>query len=462
MSKVSFIGEFEIADKELREKFNRLKQFQNQPKKYGKINLPEDFDTMDFNIYRGIDGMIYDDLDLSKYDTTNIIYVNRDTGNDETGTGTSDTPFKTIKAALNYIATLEGETYKIVCQTYRFFRNEFYTETQASSMYTMNKNIIIEPEDSTKRILVSTDQSNLTWTKQSNGVWLTNRSSVYKIYDMSEKDGFGCFKELQKVDYLEDCVNTRNTYYINGSSVYLNTKDGEMPTIDTYLMTLVLYIGGLSLENNNFLRLKNIDFYPAGVIHLQNGSTNFENTLICENVRIFGNNSQNAFDIDNIKKVYMLECVCGKSYMDGFNYHYQGMTSEEIKKCFVYERNCISYENGLKYDETICNCSTTHEGIKSLRVNGIYQNSNGPVIADINDPYSILYNCKIIQEYDRKALSFESTDDALTGKAILVDCESVQYQDLSLNGTTGFNIELKNFYGNYANESLNISEYKEV
>lgn len=464
-SKLSLNGnEYIVKDEQARNNIDSLKlknKFQDKPLKYGKLSLPSDF-AIPFNLYRGLDGKITDDLDLSKYDSNNIIYVNRDTGYDGNATGLVDKPFKTIRAALDHIKTLEGDTYKIICQTYRFFRNDFYFETKTNATYVMNKNIIIEPEDPTKQIIVSTDQADLTWTQQDSGVWLANRSSVYKVYDMSKKDGFGMFKELTKAESLSECIATRNSYYLENTSVYLNTKDGSIPTTDTYLIPLGLYVGGMSIENNTFLRLKNIDFYLANVLHFTNASSNFENTFICENVKTFGTGTQNGFDIDNIKNVYLLECVTGYNYMDGFNYHYYDMSVNDIKKCFIYERNCVSFENGLNYDENNCNCSTTHEGVMCLRVNGIYQNSKGPVIADVNSPYSILINCKISQDYNELATAFLNNVDDVSGKVIFIDCECLQVQDLSLTGDDGFNIELKNFKGNYINDSLNISEYMEV
>ena len=434
-------------------------QFKNQPLQYGKLKLPNEFNNINFNLYRDIDNKIYDDLDLSNYDTNNIIYVDFDNGSDETGSESN--PFKTVKGALNYINTLNGNYYKIICKTYRFCRNEFYDEGLTSNEYTMLKSVVIEPEDMNKRILVSIDQRNLIWSNQGNGVWKTSRSKVLDVYNLKNKDVYGMYEKFIKVNTLEECQNINKTWYISGSDLYIHSN--EEPTIDKYLIKLALPIISFNIHNNNFLRLKNIDFYVANKILFKNDTTNFENSLICENVNIFGCANANGFNIDNIKKAYLLNCKTGDNLRDGFNYHYTNIPVSSMNNAIVYEINCVSFNNGLNDTNNTNNCSTIHEHGRIIRCNCLYQNSKKVCIADINSPKVLMINCSVNQQFnDSTYIGYQfQDDDSQDGIAYLIDCKCLTKRNLNIEGTNNFKVRLKNFDGNYENNDLDIQQYNE-
>lgn len=438
---------------------NEFNEYTNKPLQYGKINLPSEFNDIKFNLYRDIEGKIYDDLDLSSYNTNNIVYVDFDNGDDSTGSGAS--PFKTIKGALTYINTLAGNNYKIICKTYRFSRNEFWNEQQANEEYTMQKSIVIEPEDPTKRILVSTDQRNLTWTNLGGGVWQTSRSSVKNVYNLQKQNGFGMYEKFTKVNSLEDCQGTLKTWYQSGSNLYVHSN--EEPVYDKYLITLSLPIISFNIHNNRFLRLKNIDFYPARRIMFQNNSSDYENSLICENVRIFGSIDYNGFSTDNIKNVYIINCVTGDNFRDGFNYHYTNTPSNVMQNAIIYEVNSISFNNGFEDVNETNNCSTVHEHARIIRCNNIYQNSKTRCIADIESPRVLMINCTINQETQNyRGIEFQDqVAGSGEGIAYLIDCKCLINRTLNIEGTDNFRVRLKNFKGNYKNSNLDIQLYTE-
>lgn len=437
-------------------KFNN---YTNKPLQYGKLTLPTEFNNIGFNLYRDNDNKIYDDLDLSSYETNNIVYVDYDNGDDSTGSGSN--PFKTIKGALTYINTLAGNYYKIICKTYRFARNEFWNETQANEEYTMQKSVIIEPEDMTKRILVSSDQRNLTWTNQGGGVWLTSRGGVTGVFNLQKTDGTGMYEKFTKVNSLEDCQANSKTWYLSGSNLYVHSN--EEPTFDKYIIRLGLSIVSFNIHNNRFLRLKNIDFYPSRRIVFQNNSNDYENALICENVRIFSCSDWNGFSTDNIKKVFILNCVTGDNLRDGFNYHFPDTPLSVMESSLIYEVNCKSFNNGLDDVNDTNNCSTVHEHARIIRCNNVYQNSKTRCIADIGSPRVLMINCDInqtIQNY--RGLSFQDeVAGSGEGIAYLIDCKCLIKRTENIDGTDNFRVRLKNFKGNYINNSLNIELYEE-
>ena len=196
-------------------------------------------------------------------------------------------------------------------------------------------------------------------------------------------------------------------------------------------------------------------------MQFKNTGASYENALICENVGIYGQSEDNGFTVSNVKTVIMKDCRTAENYLDGFNYHFPNMTSE-ISSTIVYENGCKSSRNGLTYDRDICNASTIHEGANIIRVNGVYQTSKGPVIADINSSHTYMNHCLINQTLNKKAIDFEDETGAEgTGRAYLVDCQCSQTQTLSIEGSDNFNVQLKNFRGNFENEDLNISLFTE-
>ena len=443
------------------QKLMKFNQYTNQPLMYGKLNIPSEFNHYNFNLIRNYDNTIDDNLDLSSYDTSNILYVDRDNGNDSNN-GAEATPKKTIKGALTAITSASGNNWKIICKSYLFLRNEFINEITGSDTYDMYKNIVIEPYDKTKKIVVCTAQENLSWSSDGNGVYHATRSSVWDVYDMTDTDVYGVYKKVPQVGTLTECQNTVNSYYKSGSTIYIHTKSGSAPTITTYMINLALSTGCFNIRNNLWLRLRNIDFYVSGYMDFHNASSNYENTLICENVGMYYCGDNNGFSVNNVKNVYMINCKTGYNLRDGFNYHFTAMPTETIKKSIIYEKNCIGFENGINDVNFTNNCSTIHEGANIIRVNGVYKNSKGPVIADINSSNTMLINCGVNQEIDNYAIQFQDTTAGSgVGRAYLIDCKCLQHQVLSLSGTNDFNIKLKNFKGNYENDDLNISLYNE-
>lgn len=446
------------------QKLLKFNEYTNKPLKYGKLNYPTEFSDIPFNLYRDNDNKIYDDLDLTSYDTTsNIVYVDYDNGNDTTH---ENATFKTIKGALTYINARTGNNFKILCKTYRFCRGEVWNESGDNTTFVTNKNIVIAPYDETKRIMIAPEQRGLSWNNEGGGVWSTTRAGVTGMYNLQVTDGFGMHPALTKVDSLEDCQSTVESWYLSGSTLYVHTRGNLQPTFERYMVRLGLHTFDVDLNGNHFLRLRNIDFYPSAHIGFRNSSSSsYESTAIMENVRIYGTNDNNGFSFVNVKYVYVLNCVTGENLRDGFNYHYDDLPSAQITASYVYEKNTTSFRNGLNDTNHNNNCSTIHEGGRIIRVNNVYQNSKGPIVADIGSPRVLMINCNVTQEISGSsfnlAYDFLDATGSNSGIAYLIDCTSNQYQTLSLNGSENFKIRLKNFKGNYENSDLDIQLYNE-
>ena len=451
------------TDEENIQKLQKFNEYTNKPLRYSKLDISNYFPYLDFNLYRNLDGTIKSDFPFIKYETTsNILYVDRDSGNDSND-GSSQNPLKTIKGALDKITSLGSDTtYKIICKTYRFFRNEFYTGT-SSIFYNLTNNVIIEPEDSSKMIDIGTDDEVLTWSQYNEtSTWYTTRSSVANIFNRRYVDGYGMYKEIKKCDTLDECLSTRDSYYISGSQLYLHTENGEIPTNSRYLIALAVTAGNFNLNGNHYLRLKNLNIYsPARVALWNNDTANIESRLICENVNLWHCNNNNGFNIDNVKYVFMKNCKTGYNQRDGFNYHYTTMAQSDVEKSYVYEENCESYENGFRYTTANCNASSIHEKGNIIRVNGIYQNSFGPVIADIDSSKTLMIHSKVYQKLNTSYPFNFGNNENSGGFAILCDIECIGYNSVDIYSSDEFDVRLKNFKGNYENSNLNITLYEE-
>lgn len=445
---------------------NTFNEFTNEPLRYSKLDISSIIPQLDFNLYRKVDGSITSDFNYDKYYATSpqyLLYVNRDSGNDSTGDGSSANPYKTIKKAIDAANNGSESTYRIICQTYRFYRDEF---TVVDSSYSeITKNIIIEPDDLSKTILVATQQASLSWTQEEGSTYKATRSGVvYVLNTANGRDGYGAYRKITQCLTLDECKATPDSWYQSGSTVYIHTNTGSAPD-SRYIPCLSLSACRFNITGNVFLRLRNFEIYTSDPCVFRNLSTNYDNRLILEHISIYNSRSDtlgNGFAIENIKYCILKNCKTAYNRRDGFNYHYADMPSSDIQASYVYEENCESYENGLNDTNSNNNASTMHEGGHIVRVNGIYQTSKGPVIADVDSSTTYMSHCKVYQGYQGNySFNFQNASGQTNGKAVLCDIEALGNQALDITGHTGFDVRLKNFKGNYTSSQVTISHYQE-
>ena len=176
----------------------------------------------------------------------------------------------------------------------------------------------------------------------------------------------------------------------------------------------------------------------------------------------FHRGATNSFSAEGKYSVYLYNCIADYGSADNFNYHTFDNNS------LVVEINCIGYKAGYnKITATSTasnNCSTAHEGLNVLRVGCQYWDSEGSIVADINNCYSIniscsAKNCKESTTGYKTSYLFQNTSPGRDGitKKYLIDCfgggENVKYGIVGQNDTF-----INNFNGNinFKNEeSLN-------
>ena len=102
----------------------------------------------------------------------------------------------------------------------------------------------------------------------------------------------------------------------------------------------------------------------------------------------------------------------------------------------------------------------------SYKFNGAsidYTKTKSIAIADIDSSKTMMINCEVNQFTNNyHAYRFDDeVEGSGVGRAYLIDCTALQKRTLSIEGTEDFNVQVKNFHGNYENSDLNISLYEE-
>ncbi|WP_373737258.1 hypothetical protein [Jeotgalibaca porci] len=468
----------QLAQKANKEKLESL-AYNTTSKKFGKISLPTDFNSKGIQLSRTVDGKVVHNVDINYknkvYDET--IYFDTDTGDDETGNGSKSTPYLTLAKAFSVVESSSNKTFKIVGKG-RIFRDESYNGGTLNWIPTFtNKTVYLFGDNDGDSLVVSNAQSStrvggygvlnnpLAWTAHNN-IWRTSRALTTNVVDLKNKDFYGIGIPLKNVNTLTECESTPNSYFIYGSIVYVNTYDSRKPDDDDLLVCAYTPLFNVKLSSSKLV-LENIDFYGGNNMQ-HDGSCYVEgdinSTLIGINCKASGGNltnnntgtnyhgTTNAFTVRDIGLSMMFNCGIGYVRRDGFNYHYYGISTENIRDCLAFEYNCYGHETGYQDANTNNQYSTMHEGSNVLRVNCVGHDTGGAGIEDIGDAYSILVDCHMahskITTESSYSTGYRFHGVAGTGKAILINCTN-NNSSWDITGSSGFPVAIQQgFIGN--------------
>jgi hypothetical protein len=404
----------------------------NQPIKYGEIDLPSDFRTLPFGLYRKQEGYIQHNADFNQFKTGTTYYVNVTTGNDTTGDGTSGLPYKTIAKALTVISGGADGNYVIKVQSTRFNRDQ----TCPTNLTLTNKTVAIIPDTGVDRILMNNGQSGLSWTADGTGTWKATRSGVYTVYDLRKKDAYGVPYPLDFKPSLAECQATPNTWYSDNVTVWVHPSDNLVPNDNNFIIGLGTLLFTATLLGTSKLYFENCDLIGGNVTTLINFKGDATGATVvgevwANNCKFVGGANKkpeitpqgNCITVENIKSTYFFNCLSAYGNLDGFNYHYVNVPLANRRDCLAFEYNCVSYKHGLRDLGSSNNATTAHEGVCTLRIGSVGYKCPGPLCADVNDCYSILYDCDMHDQFDTNDNGFYFSGTANSGaKAILNNC----------------------------------------
>lgn len=400
---------------------------------YGEIKLPSDFPALPFFLYRDNDGRIKHSHDMNQYklNLTATYYVSKSTGLD-TNNGTSEaTPLKTIKAAYAKIGSNQSKNYLIVVLDSSIF---MYDEFHSSGGFYIRTGtrVYITTKNPLDRIISTSGVAGLTWTATggyTNVYQTTHTANLDKFIDLriSNRDYKGLPKPYKKVNSIAEVNANVGSYYVNGMTIYVKTIDGVQPDN----IELLGCVGGYNtrhvFDDGTTLVLENVDCF-SGNFYTESPGALKTATLITNNCRS-AISIGNGFGSGNLKRTYHFNGVVGYVKADGFNYGYSLTDSAKRREYLSFEYNCTAYECGFEATTDVNNASTTHDGVCILRVGTTGYKCKGPVCADVNGSYSILYDCNfrdsVAVSSGNHAYTFNNVSAVQAGKATLINCSGI-------------------------------------
>jgi len=316
------------------------------------------------------------DITSNKLKGGTTYFVDANNGSDSNNGLSKEQPFLTISAA--YSKMKDNDTLMIAEGNY--FR---------SLPSYMNKSINLIGETNNVNIIMA---DNPNWSKVSgyNNVYSFNRSSTDSVINLS--DG----STLDKVENISDVDAKKGTWYTDGTKVYINTYDkveNYVPLISAYNFRSNSLSNDIYFENLNF-------FGGKSCVQLELSSNNSVYFNKCTfNNAAYGYNGLTILGGNNIVSK---DCTAAYNGFDGFNYH---VSSAGVKP-FIIEINCKGFMNGTDKGSAgfkSNNGSTIHDGLKCIRVNGIYARNDGGNVADVGEgTESWNLGCAAFESYQGK------------------------------------------------------------
>nr|DAE30055.1 MAG TPA: hypothetical protein [virus sp. ctE0n6] len=406
-------------------------------------NKPNEFS--DFPITILTDGYnFHTTFDVANFKHTGgkIYYVDPINGNNGNDGLTESTAVKRVYQA--YTLCSDGDTIILLDGTYS--RDTWFTTTVANNV--INKSINIIAKNKGKVTVKSADDHTFTKVGETN-VYSTNRGNVLTAIDIRGVANKITF-ELTRVTSLQECTDTENTWFQDGSTFYVHMFDNIAPNNNNLIVGLstgvALINSTCSLQSIN-LYVEGINFIggTVGTVHIRNSSTNLYPKFYAKDCQFKHGFSNPTASKDGISLLgcqgFFENCEVAFASKDGFNYHaYNGVVSNGI------EINCKGYCNGIGWEDLTCNGSTMHDGGKIIRINGRYYNNQGANVADVSDgTVSLNLGCLA---YDSLAKSKNGYDADFTtqqsgAKMYLDNCKAFGSY-YSIRAVKGSTIELNN------------------
>jgi hypothetical protein len=393
---------------------------------YGFFEQPSDFTpVLPCNFYRDASGDIQHDMAFTGYIGGTEIYVNQVTGNDSTGDGTSGAPYKTLTKAFNVVAAGASGSYQIIVKS-----DTIFTRDEMIGTITLTDKIVsLRPDNTSGRIIATCQQTGLSFSADDN-TWKATRSNCYTIFDRINVDSEGKYTPYVCKATLAECKATAKSWYTDNTYIWINNDSESAPTVDDTCINVSAITPAITLAGTSKLYFKNLDMYIgsslAGLQLIGTIATGeAAGEAVFDNCGFFGGNLRvdqvdyaNAFYSQNVKLVYMFNCIGAYAKRDGLGYHFANVDADKRRNCFILEYNCKGYSNGHLMTTNMDNATTCHEGVNILRI-GTQGDGKDIPLADVGGCYSICIDCYMANAGISSGTYY--FDGA--GKAILITAE---------------------------------------
>lgn len=330
---------------------------------------------------------------------TNTIWVSASRGNDTTGNGSYATPYAGFKKALTTIGTGVATTINVEGGYYHRGTGPNGTSADADI------NVFAWGD-----VVFSAAYEALTWSAHTvPGVYKTTRSTVAAVRDCTRIGSFGEEQELTNVPTLTLCEATPNSWYSDGTTLYVHRNDGVMPTNGAFISNTKVFaeldngwISGVASGTKRRHVYSGIIFEGG-----RDGAYRSSGTLASAACEVIfdrctfryaacapgneGTRAPNGLSNVGLALCISHKCVAYANRADGFNHHLGPANAKDPR--FV-EIDCLSYGNGWNNGVENFNGFTSHEAARGLRVNCVAWWNIGPEFADIDNSASWNIGCK--------------------------------------------------------------------
>ena len=329
------------------------------------LNFTEKNHLLNDKIFTDGKGNFKTNIDMNDYKLSGgkTYYIDVEKGNNSNDGLSKNAPMQSFRDLIPKVS--DNDT--IIVAEGNYFRDR---GTLISKPFNKSVNIIGENNNVN---LIMADEP--TWKKTSGrtNVYEFNRSATDRVVDVNNDI------ELKKVNSIDLVDTTPNSYFIDGTMVYANTDN--MPNKDIVPLMSSTNIQTTSLSSNIYF--ENINFI---------GGKNCVELNLSKNNSAFFNNCSfkysaeyyNGLAIIGGKNIVLNNCTANNNGMDGFNYH----IGADGFKPFIIEIDCTGLNNGIERGTAGVksnNGTTIHDGLKGIRVNGLYGRNDGGNVADVNE-----------------------------------------------------------------------------
>lgn len=239
----------------------------------------------------------------------------------------------------------------------------------------------------------------LTYALDSGNVYSATRSNVRAVVDMSVGPYGYRFTNVASV---AACQALPGSWYQSGTTLYVHALDGASPgsTVLALLagegwyansddQAVTVYLEGIRLVGSNTGNLtadsttNTVDVYAKDCEFLWSTATD---------------GAGDALNINGARYAYFQDCVAAYATKDGFNYTAVNNAAVTRDAPKFIEVGCHSFGHGL--DNSVPgqsdthNASTAHTGALGVRVGGLYHDTMGAIVADVQTgTKSANYSC---------------------------------------------------------------------
>lgn len=370
-----------INNKLQKVKDNYLKEFHIPVITPSKFKLQEHI--LDGKLFSNGRGQFHVDIDMNEFKVIGgkEYYLDTTVGNDSNDGLSKDTALGTLRYAINKLE--DGDTL--------YIPDGDYFRTNGTLIPPTSKSInLIGLGDNVN--LYMADKPLWIKTQGQDKVYQFTRSAVRRVIDVNNDFHY---TNVNSISEVEDNIYS---WYSDGTIVYINSNGIPNKTIVPFLSSQNIIVTNLT---GNFY-MENLNVYggarPARFELTSNNNLYINNCIL----NYASQTNGNGLEVVGGNNVVVNNTTANRNWMDGFNYH----VGSDKSLPNIVEINCTAMNNGFEEGTagTKSNNGTTiHDGIKAIRVNGVYGRNDGGNVADVNEnTESWNLDCLAFESYQGK------------------------------------------------------------